>query len=119
MATESLMEELGTRVRAIRVDRRLTQQQLADRANISLGALQHLEQGAPASTRTLAKVLQALEQEHWIGTLGPTRPAFSPLAVLAQQKRAASKTPSRVRPLHDRSAITRPDEERASSEYPA
>jgi transcriptional regulator with XRE-family HTH domain len=89
--------ELGRRLRALRLDRQLTQQELADRANVSLGAVKHLEQGSGATTTTLAKVLHALGQEGWIDALAPPTAAFSPLELLEQRRGAARRERTRVR----------------------
>lgn len=78
-AVEQLEKELGLQVRGLRKSRRLTQQQLADQANTSLGAVKNLEAGHGATTRTLARVLRALEAEDWIGTLYAPQPTFNPL----------------------------------------
>ncbi len=97
--SEDLERTLGRNVRALRVAKSLTQAELASRANVSLGALKHLEQGAGATVGTLVKVLRALEAEQWIDSLGPVRPPFNPLDLLATTKRenAKSKSPPRVR----------------------
>ncbi len=89
--------ELGRRLRALRIDRRLTQRELADRANVSLGAVRHLEQGSGATTTTLAKVLRVLGHEGWLDALVPPTSAFSPLELLAERRRAARPERSRVR----------------------
>ena len=80
---------IGRQCRALRIDRALTQAELADRANVSLGALRHLEAGNGATTTTLVKVVRVLGREEWLEALAPTRP-FSPIALLEQQR--AQKT---------------------------
>jgi transcriptional regulator with XRE-family HTH domain len=99
MATEDLEMELGRRVRALRVARRLTQGELADRANVSVGALKHLEHGSGSTTSTLVKVLRALGEDAWISTLGPRPEPFNPLDVLAARQGRGTRTgrPSSVR----------------------
>lgn len=98
MAGDELEQVLGGRIRALRAARRLTQMELADRANVSVGALKHLESGAGATTATLVKVLGALGEQRWIDTLGPAPEAFNPLQVLeARQRAARSARPTRVR----------------------
>ena len=101
---EELERRLGRNVRALRVAGSLTQAELATRANVSLGALKHLEQGVGATVGTMVKVLRALGAEQWINTLGPVRAPFNPLDLLAATKRetAESKRPPRVR--HPRQA---------------
>ena len=97
MARDPWEVELGRRLRLLRLHRQLTQQELADRANVSLGALKHLEHGAGATTTTLAKVVHALDQEGWIEALALPAPQFSPLELLEQRRRAARRERSRVR----------------------
>jgi transcriptional regulator with XRE-family HTH domain len=95
---EDLERQLGQRVRALRLSARLTQQELADQANVSIGALKHLESGAGSTTTTLVKVLRALGQQDWIATLGPGPEPFNPLDLLAERRRKAPKAhPQRVR----------------------
>jgi transcriptional regulator with XRE-family HTH domain len=79
LAVEQLEQLLGTQVRSVRRSRGLTQQQVADLANTSLGALKNLEGGHGATTRTLARVLRALEVDDWLGTLDVPKSAFNPL----------------------------------------
>ena len=97
MADHDWLPELGRRLRALRIDRQLTQQALADRANVSLGVIRHLEQGSPATTASLAKVLSALGEQGWIEALAPPKAAFSPLELLQQRRRAGRPERSRVR----------------------
>ena len=88
--------DLGSRVRVIRLSQRLTQAELADRANVSLGALKHLESGAGATVRTLTRVITALGRTDWIDAL-TTPKTFSPLAVLEQQRREQTEHTRRQR----------------------
>jgi len=73
--------ELGAQVRALRRTRGLTQQQSADRANVSVGAVKNLESGAGSTVRTLVRVLRALDADDWLSTVPVPRPTFNPLDV--------------------------------------
>lgn len=86
-AVEQLEQQLGQQVRAVRRIRGLTQQQVADRANTSVGAVKNLESGRGATTRTLARVLRALDAEDWLGTLHVPEPTFNPLDLVAATRR--------------------------------
>ncbi len=102
--SEELEHTLGRNARALRVARSLTQAELATRANVSLGALKHLEQGVGATVGTLVKVVRALDAEEWIDTLGPIRAPFNPLDLLAATKRETAKSKSAPRVRHPRVA---------------
>jgi transcriptional regulator with XRE-family HTH domain len=99
--TEAELEvRLGRHLRAVRIASDLTQAELADRANVSLGAVRNLETGAGSSTSTLTKVLRALGQERWIDALAPPPEPFNPLRLLEQrhaEERRRPKGPPRVR----------------------
>lgn len=85
-AVEQLEELLGQQVRSVRRSRALTQQQVAELANTSLGAVKNLEAGRGATTRTLARVLRALDAEDWLGTLYVPRSTFNPLDLVPAKR---------------------------------
>jgi transcriptional regulator with XRE-family HTH domain len=93
---EDLERTLGEGVRSHRLRQRVTQAELAERANVALGALKALEQGRNSTTATLMKVLRALGQTEWLTRLSPPAPTFSPIELL-EQRRSSVKRPSRVR----------------------
>ena len=95
MAGESGERMLGERMRALRIDRGLSQRELARVANVSVGAVQHLESGAGATVRTLMRALDALEAEGWLASLEVPAVAFSPLAA-AREERASRRAATRV-----------------------
>jgi transcriptional regulator with XRE-family HTH domain len=98
MRSDQLEKVLGTHVRNARFSQRLTQVELAERANISLGALKHLESGSGATIHTLVKVLRALGQEDWLDTLAPETAGFNPLDLLsAREEEMKGARPRRVR----------------------
>jgi transcriptional regulator with XRE-family HTH domain len=98
MRSDQLEKVLGTHVRNARLSQRLTQVEVADRANVSLGALKHLESGSGATVHTLVKVLRSLGREDWLGTLAPETAGFNPLDLLtAREAEIKSARPRRVR----------------------
>lgn len=68
---EELEASLGANVRALRLQRNLSQEVLAARAGISINALKNLERGKGATLRTFLSVLRALDKADWIKTLAP------------------------------------------------
>jgi transcriptional regulator with XRE-family HTH domain len=98
MQSDDLERKLGEQVRALRIAKRLTQRELSEQANVSIGALKHLESGSGSSVSTLVKVLRALGEDGWIATLGPGPAPFNPLEVLeARQRHGSTAPPRRVR----------------------
>lgn len=55
-----ILSELGSRIRRCRIDMGISQEELADRAFVSVGTIAHLENGAAVSTVVLVQVLKAL-----------------------------------------------------------
>jgi transcriptional regulator with XRE-family HTH domain len=83
---------LGLGIRQRRIAAGLSQAELADRANVSVGAIHHLERGKGASTRTLTRALAALGADGWIDQLAPPPPTFNPLDLLESRNREAHVT---------------------------
>jgi transcriptional regulator with XRE-family HTH domain len=86
-----LQEELGRRLRQLRLSKNLDQRTVAEKAGITRGALQNLEGGHGSSVRTLLRTLKALNHLEGIETLAP-EPTVNPLALLR-----SGKPPQRVR----------------------
>ncbi|WP_160074535.1 helix-turn-helix domain-containing protein [Pseudoclavibacter sp. 8L] len=78
---------LGAQVRRARLIEDVDQASLAERANVSVGALANLEHGRGARVQTLIRVCRALGREDWLASLEPER-ARSPLALARAQERS-------------------------------
>jgi transcriptional regulator with XRE-family HTH domain len=79
--TQELQEQLGAGVRAIRLNKNLTQKALADKAGIAVRSLTALENGYGSSVETLVRALKALEATDAITQFAP-KVTVSPLALL-------------------------------------
>ena len=79
---------LGDQVRQVRIAQNLDQAQLAELADVSVGAISNLERGKGSSLRTLIGVLRALGRTDWIESLAPSV-GVSPMQLL----RSKQKTP--------------------------
>jgi transcriptional regulator with XRE-family HTH domain len=96
MTDEALLQELGRRIAQQRLDRDLSQAQLAEQAGISKRTLERLEAGASATQLSLfLRVLRQLDLLEQLDLLIP-EPQPSPLALLERQK-AGRKRASRRR----------------------
>ena len=87
LTDEAILRELGSRLAAARLDRNLTQIQLAEEAGVSKSTLQRLESGEVATQLSgflrVCRVLDLLER---FEALLP-EPALSPIAQLKKQGR--------------------------------
>ncbi|MDX9932469.1 MAG: helix-turn-helix transcriptional regulator [Bacteroidales bacterium] len=92
LSNASIAVELGKRVRATRMRKRLTQRELAVKAGISLFSVAQIERGHPVSVGIFIPVLRVLRLldnlEMLLPEIGP-----GPIEILKQK----GKTPMRVR----------------------
>jgi transcriptional regulator with XRE-family HTH domain len=88
---------IGGEVRGLRLRQRLTQAELAQRANISLSAVKYLEKGRGSSLATLIRIARVFGRTDWLASFAPPEPAVSPLAILREHQRLAKSGPKRVR----------------------
>jgi transcriptional regulator with XRE-family HTH domain len=84
-STETLLAELGQRVRDQRIRLGYSQEDLARLANVSTRSIHHLETGGSSTTATLVKVLKAMNVADDLKAIAPL-PSVSPMAALRQNK---------------------------------
>lgn len=96
---DELAHELGGHLRDIRLRQNIDQRRLAQQAAVALNVIKNLESGKGATVSSLIKVLRALGQEAWLGTLAP-KVSVSPMQLLkakpARQRASPAKGPSHV-----------------------
>ncbi len=84
---EAILEELGKRLAAARLERNLTQFDLAEQAGVSKSTVQRLELGAAATQLSgFIRVCRVLGLVEHLDAFIP-EPAVSPMAQLKQQGR--------------------------------
>ena len=81
---EAILGDLGDRLRRARLNANVSQQDLADRAGVSLGALRGAEAGNGSSMTTFVRLMRALGYLERIDALVP-EPEVSPLQLLAMK----------------------------------
>lgn len=94
-STEDWEQFIGEQMRAIRLRKEITQEELASRAGLSVGAIKNLESGSGSTLTTLVKVCRALDHLEWIKGSAP-RTRISPMQMLnannaAVRQRASTK----------------------------
>jgi transcriptional regulator with XRE-family HTH domain len=95
--TEEWERRLGRSGRQLRLQARLTQADLAERANLSLSSVKNFEAGKGSSLATVVRMARALGRTDWLESLAPAASTFSPLAVLHDHRRSEAGRPQRVR----------------------
>jgi transcriptional regulator with XRE-family HTH domain len=98
LSDELILTELGNRLNRARLDRQLSQADLAEQAGVSKRTVERIEAGASAQSSSLVRVLRALDKLVNLDRLVPES-GPSPLDLLKRQgkirKRASSPRQTR------------------------
>ena len=78
MSNKAIVQEIGRRVKRKRLERNLTQQEIADLTGMSRSTVSDLERGNPFEILTLIQILRALNVLDEIDSFLPD-PGISPL----------------------------------------
>ena len=83
---------LGENIKNLRLQLNLEQTTLAQRAGLSLKAVQNIENGNGSTLRSLVKIVRALGRDDWFRTIAPVA-SINPLAMTSQadQRQRASR----------------------------
>ena len=90
---EELESTVGENIRALRLQKNLSQDSLAAQAGVSMSALRHLESGQGANLTTFIRIVRALDKQDWLRSLAP-RITINPLHMVqsrVERQRARKK----------------------------
>jgi transcriptional regulator with XRE-family HTH domain len=95
LSDDAVLAEMGQRLVAARLERRMTQAQLAQAAGVSKRTVERLEDGGSAQLSNLVRCLRALTRLEGLERLLPETPV-SPIDLLKQAKgrRSRVRTPA-------------------------
>lgn len=99
LSDQEILSEVGQRLRRERLNRNLTQSELAEAAGVALGSVKNLEAGSNSSLVTLVKLMRALGVVSRLDSVVP-EPELSPLQLVAlrgmeRQRATGRRTGSR------------------------
>jgi putative transcriptional regulator len=104
MSDQAILAEIGARLKRRRLDRNLTQQEVADRAGLTRVTVGEFERGAPAGLLTLIRILRVLggleELESFLPDTGPSPLQLAKLQ--GRRRQRASRKKADPDPGHDR-----------------
>jgi len=93
LSNANVIQEIGVRLKKQRINKKMTQQQLAEKAGVSLFTIAQIERGKSVSLSMLVAVLRVLRLLDNLDLLLPES-KISPVALMKQQQ----KVIKRVRP---------------------
>ena len=96
-STEEILRELGSRLKAIRIERMMTQEELAEQTNLARRTISNLESGKDISFATVIEVMRALGQLQNLDLLVPEQ-TVRPSQLLTQKKPRERATSKKYRP---------------------
>lgn len=71
LSQQELELALGENLKALRLQKNLDRQTLCERADVSVSALRHLEDGQGATVKTLIRIVRALDRQDWVMAVAP------------------------------------------------
>jgi transcriptional regulator with XRE-family HTH domain len=97
MSDQAILEDIGGRLKRRRLDRNLTQQEVADQAGLTRTTIGEFERGASSSMLTLIRILRVLDALEELDSFLPDA-GLSPLQLAKlqgkQRQRASRKKSS-------------------------
>ena len=90
LSNENVVREMGVRMKGQRLNKRMTQQELAEKAGVSLFTIAQIERGNSVSLSMLVAVFRVLRLLDNLDFLLPL-PQLSPVALLNQQERVVKR----------------------------
>lgn len=96
LTDEAILKEIGQRLSQLRLNRNLTQAEVAEEAGISRPTLVRIEKGMPADIVSFLRLLRALNLTAALETLIPSQ-SNSPIeqALLQRERRQRARKPRR------------------------
>jgi len=108
MSDSAIVTEIGSLIKRIRLQKNITQQQLAGQVGLYRSTISEMENGRPSSLLSFIVVLRGLEKLEMLNSLSDV-PAISPLKMARKEKlvrKRASVTKDKNNPNQDPEVLT-------------
>ena len=93
-SNSEILQEIGERIKKLRISKKLTQQQVADKAGVSLFTMAKIEKGFSVSLSMMVAVLRVLRLLDNLELLFPDT-QISPVTLLKQKKKVEKRVRSK------------------------
>ena len=97
LTDETILAELGARIKRHRVDRQLTQAEMAEQTGVSKRTVERIEAGDSAQLQTIVRMLRVLDLlqglDHLIPEAGPRPMDLLKLKGKVRQRASSARTP--------------------------
>lgn len=97
LTDDAILAEIGKRIARCRLDRQLTQADMAEQAGVSKRTVERIEAGASAQFSTIIRILRVLDLLHGLDHLIP-EPGPRPMDLLKQKGKVRQRASSKRRP---------------------
>ena len=94
LSNSEILQEIGERIKKLRISKKLTQQQVADKAGVSLFTMAKIEKGFSVSLSMMVAVLRVLRLLDNLELLFPDT-QISPVTLLKQKKKVEKRVRSK------------------------
>ncbi|MBL7996016.1 helix-turn-helix transcriptional regulator [bacterium] len=101
MADPVIVKEIGGSLRHMRLNKNISQEQLARMAGVDRTTISRMEAGRAATLLTLVQVLRALDKLDILNVFSE-EPQISPLQVLKMQERQRQKASPKRKPVKNK-----------------
>ena len=101
MSDPAILKELGQRLKTFRLQKNITQEELAAKAGLNRVTIGEIEKGRPTSLLSFIQVLRGLDKLDLLNTI-TTGPAVSPIQMAKLQKKTRKRASAAQNPASNK-----------------
>ncbi len=101
MSDPAILKEIGQKLKAFRLQKNITQEEIAERAGLNRVTIGEIEKGRPASLLSFIQVLRGLDKLDLLNAI-TAGPAVSPIQMAKLQKKARKRASATPKPASNK-----------------